>query len=83
MSNSGEIFSGSHIVKRGTTCFPFRGVSISCVNIWAACTLFTQIYIPIGFDISDEDIQQTLPGTLEAFEAGVSCSTFVLIISLC
>ncbi|KAF8603668.1 hypothetical protein BDV93DRAFT_508306 [Ceratobasidium sp. AG-I] len=26
---------------------------------------------PWPFDISDEDIQQTLPGTLEAFEAGV------------
>lgn len=29
----------------------------------------------IAFDMSDEDIQQTLPGTLEAFEAGVSPCT--------
>ena len=28
-----------------------------------------------AFDINDEDIQQTLPGTLEAFETGVNSIT--------
>lgn len=31
-----------------------------------------------AFDICDEDIQQTLPGTLEAFEAGVRLLYMIL-----
>ncbi|KAG8743997.1 hypothetical protein FRC10_010976 [Ceratobasidium sp. 414] len=40
---------------------------------WLAYTLhrYHVLLTPFALEISDEDIYQTLPGTLEAFEAGV------------
>lgn len=45
--------------------------------MFAVC-LLTYKYCLIALTISDEDIKQTLPGTLQAFETGVS---FILSLS--
>lgn len=41
------------------------------------CVNMVNDLLLVAFDISDEDIRQTLPGTLEAFEAGVSANKLV------
>lgn len=63
--------SGLRTARRGTLYLTLNGVSAVFSTMRSSsdvvnCLLF------VAFDISDEDIQQTLPGTLEAFEAGVS-----------
>lgn len=67
----------------GATCFGLSTVQrgIICLLVHGVSTSFHQHVLVshnsrvIAFNISEEDIQQTLPGTLEAFEAGVSSST--------
>jgi hypothetical protein len=65
-------FSGLRIAKKDITCSLAHGVSISCGALGSYARLTHNPGLK-AFGISDEDIKQTLPGTLEAFEAGVSC----------
>lgn len=68
MWSSAGTFSGWRTARRNIICLLAHGVSLRLTT----CMLIIYNFAEKVFDINDEDVSQTLPGTLEAFEAGVS-----------